>query len=111
MATTESQATEMPTLYDDRPDLNLVAAYLAAHGLSAERFSKEELTPGKKNPDFRIRKRGAIVAYCEVKAPQDDHWLGVRPDPTINRLVRFLEKATVQFNAVNPSRTELNILT
>jgi hypothetical protein len=111
----QSQATEikmrplMPTAYDEQADLDLVAAYLAAHGLSAERFSKEEMLAGK-TPDFRVRKGGAIVAYCEVKAPQDDHWLGVRRDPTNDRLVRFLRQAAAQFDAVNPSRAELNIL-
>jgi hypothetical protein len=54
----------MPTPYDERPDLDLVAAY---PGPSAERFSKEETLSGK-TPDFRVRKGGAIVAYCEVKA-------------------------------------------
>jgi hypothetical protein len=67
---------EKPTPYDEQPDLDLVAAYLAAHGLSVERFSKEETLTGK-TPDFRVRKGGAIVAYCEVKAPQDD--LGLTP--------------------------------
>jgi hypothetical protein len=99
----------MATPYDEQADLDLVVAYLEAHGLLAGRFSKEELSNGK-TPDFRVRKGGTIVAYCEVKAPQEDHWLGVRTDPTNDRLVRFLKQATAQFNAVNPSRDELNIL-
>jgi hypothetical protein len=72
----------MPTPYDEQADLDLVATYLAAHGLSTERFSKEETLTGK-TPNFRIRKGGVIVAYCEVKGPQEDHWLGVRSDPTL----------------------------
>ena len=114
---------ERPTPYDDRPDLDLVAAYLEAHGLSVERFSKEETLTGK-TPDFRVRKGGAIVAYCEVKAPQDDPWLddflrdappdaivgGARPAPTLKRLARHLKKAASQLAAVNPNQTELNIL-
>jgi hypothetical protein len=113
----------MPTPYDERADLDLVAAYLAAHGLSAERFSKEETLTGK-TPDFRVLKGGAIVAYCEVKAPQDDPWLddllrdapsdtivgGARPAPTFKRLARHLIKAASQLAAVNPNQTELNIL-
>jgi hypothetical protein len=105
----EIEAKPMPTPYDERAeqtDLDLVAAYLTALGLSAERILKQ---PGK-TPDFRVRMDGAIVAYCEVKAPQEDNWLGVRKDPTNERLVRFLKQAVEQFNAVNPSRAELNIL-
>jgi hypothetical protein len=60
----------MPTPYDEKADLNLVAAYLTAQGLSAERFSDEEMQAGK-TPDFRVRKGNAIAAYCEVKAPQE----------------------------------------
>ena len=114
---------ERPTPYDERPDLDLVAAYLEAHGLSVERFSKEETLSGK-TPDFRARKGGAIVAYCEVKAPQDDPWLDdllrcappdttvgyARSAPTFKRLARHLKKAALQLAAVNPNRTELNIL-
>jgi hypothetical protein len=114
---------ERPTPYDERRDLDLVAAYLEAHGLSVERFSKEETLSGK-TPDFRARKGGAIVAYCEVKAPQDDPWLDdllrcappdttvgyARSAPTFKRLARHLKKAALQLAAVNPNRTELNIL-
>ena len=46
---------ERPTPYDERPDLDLVAAYLEAHGLSVERFFKEETLTGK-TPDFRVRR-------------------------------------------------------
>jgi hypothetical protein len=109
--------------YDERSDLDLVAAYLAARGLSAERFSKEETLSGK-TPDFQVRKGGEIVAYCEVKAPQDDPWFDdllrdatpdkimgcARSAPTFKRLARHLKKAASQFAAVNPNRTELNIL-
>jgi hypothetical protein len=113
----------MSTPYDEQPDLDLVEAYLAARGLSAERFSQAETQSGK-TPDFRVRRGEAIVAYCEVKAPQDDPWLdnllrdappdtivgGARPDPTFKRLGRHLRNAALQFAAVNPCRTELNIL-
>jgi hypothetical protein len=97
--------------HNEQPDLDLVAAYLSTHGLSAERFAKEELPLGKNNPDFRVRKNGAVVAYCEVKSPMDEFWEGPsRPDPTFPRQVRFLKKAATQFDAFNPSRTRLNIL-
>jgi hypothetical protein len=80
--------------YDEQPDLNLVAKYFLARSLSAERFSDTE--KAGKTPDFRIRQDGLLVAYCEVKAPNDP-WLdeqlddappltivgGCRPDPCL----------------------------
>ena len=36
--------------------------------------------------------------------------MGVRRDPTNDRLVRFLKQAVAQFNAVNPSRAKFNFL-
>jgi hypothetical protein len=112
----------MHTTYDEQPDLDLVAAYLADRLLSPERFSPTETRTGR-TPDFRVRKDGEIVAYCEVKSPNDP-WLdellddappltlvgGARPDPTFNRLSRLLTKADTQFTAVNPVCAELNIL-
>jgi hypothetical protein len=114
--------TPMQKTYNEQPDLDLVAAYLADRSLSAERFSSAETQVGR-TPDFRVRKQGEVVAYCEVKSPNDP-WLddlledappltlvgGARPDPTFNRLSRLLTKADTQFTAVNPARTELNIL-
>jgi hypothetical protein len=108
--------------YDEQADLDLVAAYLADRGLSTERFSHAETQTGR-TPDFRIRQGGAVVAYCEVKAPNDP-WLdelmddappltivgGARSDPIFNRLARLLTKADTQFAAVNSDRAKLNIL-
>lgn len=110
------------TPYDEQRDLDLVAAFLADRGLSTERFSHAETQTGQ-TPDFRVRRDGEIVAYCEVKAPNDP-WLdellsnapvetivgGARSDPIFNRLARLLTKANSQFTAVNPSQVELNIL-
>jgi len=112
----------MRKTYDEQPDLDLVSAYLADRGLSTERFSQTETQAGK-TPDFRVRQAGKVLAYCEVKSPNDP-WLddlledappltivgGARPDPTFNRLSRLLSKADAQFTAVNPAREEFNIL-
>lgn len=112
----------MTKIYDEQPDLDLVSAYLAARGLSAERFSQAETQAGK-TPDFQVCQDGTLRAYCEVKSPNDP-WLddlldeappltlvgGARPDPTFNRLARLLSKADAQFTAVNPAHEELNIL-
>ena len=112
----------MPEIYNEELDLDLVSARLADRGLSAERFSQAETQAGK-TPDFRVRREGMLVAYCEVKSPNDP-WLddlleeapamtlmgGARPDPTFNRLSRLLMKADAQFAAINPTRAELNIL-
>jgi hypothetical protein len=108
--------------YDEQTDLDLVVAYLVGRGLSAERFSHAEMQTGR-TPDFRVRHDGAVVAYCEVKAPNDP-WLdgllddapattfvgGARRDPIFNRLARLLAKADTQFASVNPAHAELNIL-
>jgi len=107
---------------DEQADLDLVAAFLVGKGLSPEPFSREEMQTGR-TPDFRVRRDGEIVAYCEVKSPNDP-WLdnklraapaevivgGARPDPTFNRLARLLSKADSQFLAVNPSQIQYNIL-
>lgn len=112
----------MPEIHNEELDLDLVSACLADRGLPAERFSQAETQAGK-TPDFRVRREGMLVAYCEVKSPNDP-WLddlleearamtlmgGARPDPTFNRLSRLLMKADAQFAAVNPTRAELNIL-
>lgn len=108
--------------YNEQPDLDLVAAYFSDRGLTVERFSQAETQVGR-TPDFRARQGDQVVAYCEVKSPNDP-WLdeqlddappltivgGLRPDPIFNRLARLLSKADTQFAAVNPDRSALNIL-
>jgi hypothetical protein len=59
--------------YNEQTGLDLVTAYFAERGLAAERFSRAETLAGK-TPDFRVRQEGTVVAYCEVKAPNDP-WL------------------------------------
>ncbi len=107
---------------DEQTDLDLVVEYLVGRGLSAERFSHAEMLTGR-TPDFRVRRDGAVVAFCEVKSPNDP-WLdgllddapamtvvgGARPDPIFNRLARLIAKAETQFASVNPAHAELNIL-
>jgi hypothetical protein len=107
---------------NEQPDLALVEEYFSDRNLFVERFSDAEMQIGK-TPDFRIRQDGVLVAYCEVKSPNDP-WLdqqlddaapltlvgGCRPDPIFNRLARFLRRADLQFSAVNADRTVLNIL-
>ncbi|MGK9232211.1 hypothetical protein KXS07_10465 [Inquilinus limosus] len=108
--------------YNEQADLDLVSAYLSARGLMAKRFPQEDTQRGK-TPDFRVLRQGAVVAYCEVKAPNDP-WLddlldqappgtivgGARDDPTFNRIARHVEKAAAQFASVNADRAVINIL-
>jgi hypothetical protein len=115
-------ATKVPKQYDEGPDLALVATWLGTHGLITERFSQQETKTGK-TPDFRVKRGNSLVAYCEVKSPNDP-WLdeqlegappfavvgGGRQDPTFNRLARLINKAGEQFTAVNRDRSALNIL-
>lgn len=107
---------------DEQRDLDLVAAYLATKDLIVHRFPHTETQTGK-TPDFRVMRGEDLVAYCEVKSPNDP-WLdeqldtappgsivgGLRDDPVFNRLSRHLAKASKQFDAVNPHRTAFNIL-
>ena len=112
----------MIALMNEDADLELVSKYLLEHGLKAEHFSQAEIGHGK-TPDFRVRKDSELVAYCEVKSPNDP-WLdelldeaepgevvgGLREDPVFNRLARHISKAARQFIAVNADRSFLNVL-
>jgi hypothetical protein len=108
---------------DEEPDLKLAEELIfAPRGLTVERFSHAETVAGR-TPDFRVWRRGELVAYTEVKSPRDD-WLddqldvatpmqvvgGLRQDPTFNRIARHVEKTASQFDAVNPNRDHPNIL-
>lgn len=108
---------------DENRDLELIEELLfAPRGLQLQRFTQAETLAGK-TPDFRVFQLGNLVAFCEAKSPRDD-WLdnkldvatplqlvgGLRNDPTFNRIARHVEKAAIQFDAVNPARTLPNIL-
>jgi hypothetical protein len=113
---------KVPKQFDEQPDLTLVADWLGTHGLTTERFSQRETQTGK-TPDFRVKRGDHLLAYCEVKSPNDP-WLdeqlehapaftlvgGPRRDSTFNRLARLINKAAEQFTAVNQDRSALNVL-
>lgn len=100
-----------------------VQTYLTASGLRVERFTKAEIGPGP-TPDFRIFAGDELAFYCEVKTAQEDEWLdkqlaaappltvagGGRPDPTYNRISRYIHGAVKQFDAVNPAMDYPNVL-
>jgi hypothetical protein len=84
----------------------------------------ERLPDGKsKSPDFKLIKEGSLKAYCELKSPRDD-WVfavpndlkpgeirqEVRENSAARSLARVINKAAVQFDAVNPDRARPNIL-
>ena len=108
---------------NEEPDLDLTEELLfAGQNLQLERFDRAETVAGR-TPDFRVRRDGALVAYCEVKSPRDDFLEeqldraeqgrivgGVRSDPTFNRIARHVLKAATQFEAVNVERLVPNIL-
>jgi hypothetical protein len=108
---------------NEEPDLDLTDELLFAdNNLQLERFDRAETLAGR-TPDFRVRRDGELVAYCEVKSPRDD-WLdeqldsaapgqivgGARSDSTFNRIARHVQKAATQFEAVNDKRSVPNIL-
>lgn len=113
----------MPRGPDESADLRLVHELVfEPHSLELARFDPEETKRGP-TPDFRVYQDGALVAYCEVKSPRDD-WLnnkldhavpgelvgGLRPDPVFNRIARHVNKAALQFDAVNEKREVPNVL-
>jgi hypothetical protein len=107
---------------DEHKDLDLVSAFFTDRGLSVERFGLSDTQTGK-TPDLKVIQSGELVAFCEVKSPNDP-WLdtlldnappltivgGARNDPIFNRIARHINKATNQFCAVNPSKDKFNIL-
>jgi len=112
----------MPRAPAEQHDLDLVAAWLAARQVRAERFADAEVKAGK-TPDFRLFRDDHLVGYCEVKSPRDE-WLddllkdaapfqivgGPRDDATFNRIAGLVRKAVKQLDAVNPDRTLPNVL-
>jgi hypothetical protein len=111
--------------HQEEPDLMLVQAFFAKRGLAAERIPETTA----KTTDFKILRDTKVVAFCEVKSPQDvfpervtaailqapeGQYGGVIESGPVSRQYRCMEraaqKATAQFNAVNPSHEIPNIL-
>jgi hypothetical protein len=112
--------------HQEAVDLLLVQQFFAARGLLAQRIPE---TSSAKTTDFKILGRGALVAFCEVKSPQDvfDERLtaaileapegqyggAIEVGPTSRQYRRMkgaARQAVAQFNAVNPSHSVPNIL-
>ena len=108
---------------DEPADHKLVEQFFAERGLSAVRIPETTT----KTPDYRILKGSELVAYCEVKSPQDvfaerveDAILhgkggiietGYGNDYRQGRcLARAATKAAAQFTATNPDHAAPNIL-
>jgi hypothetical protein len=51
----------------EESDLQLVEQFFAERGLKAERIPEATT----KTPDFKILQGGDVVAFCELKSPQD----------------------------------------
>lgn len=88
-------------------------------GLSLQKIPRG----GGRTADLQVLQNGALVAYCELKSPRDE-WLdklldlakpcqivgGGRDDPIFNKIRKHANKASQQFEAVNPTRAVPNIL-
>lgn len=111
----------------EKQDLKLARQFFAERGLRAERVAEA----AQKTPDFRVLDGdGALVAYCEVKSPQDvfvervENAISAAPPGRIAGVVeqddpdsrqyrcmeRAAKKAVAQFNSVNASHSVPNIL-
>lgn len=104
-------------------DHRIVEGFFALRGLSAERIPETV----DKTPDFKIKRGAEVVAFCEVKSPQDVFVerveeairsskggiieTGYGNDYRQARCIeRAAKKAGAQFAAVNSSHTVPNIL-
>jgi hypothetical protein len=47
----------------------IVKNYFLNRGFSVSEINPKDLPPGKKSPDFIIKKNDDIKGYCEVKTP------------------------------------------
>jgi len=92
-----------------KTDENKVAEYLAAKGLYAIVFPKEERR-NRKTPDFRVFRGNALAFFCEVKSISSSTSEGYRIDPVFNRLTDDIHTAVKQFDAVNPRVETPNVL-
>jgi hypothetical protein len=109
----------------EEADLVFVEQFFAARGLIAERIP----TRTAKTTDFKILRDTEVVAFCEVKSPQDvfaervaaaiiqapeGQFGGIIESGPVSRQYRCMEraakKAAAQFNSVNPSHAIPNIL-
>lgn len=108
---------------NETADLHLVfQQLLKPQGLCLAEFTTREMQAGP-TPDRRIMRGNTVVGFCELKSPHDP-WLddqlakvppgdiagGARPDPTFNRILRQVERAAVQFDAVNAGGALPNVL-
>jgi hypothetical protein len=112
--------------HQEAVDLLLVQQFFAARGLLAKRIPE---TSSAKTTDFKILCGAALVAFCEVKSPQDvfDERLtaaileapegqyagNIEVGPTSRQYrctKRAAKQAVAQFNSVNPSHSVSNIL-
>lgn len=105
-------------------DHRIVRDFFSARGLIAEPIP--ETKTGKK-PDFEIKRGAELVAFCEVKSPQDIFTERVTNAITSGKggiietgwgndyrqtrcIDRAAQKAAAQFDAVNPFHSIPNIL-
>lgn len=107
-------------------DLRVAEQFFVARGLKAQRIPE---TSSAKTTDFKILRGAALVAFCEVKSPQDvfgERLTGailqapegryggiIETGPTSRQYKRMkgaAKQAVAQFNAVSPSRSVPNIL-
>ena len=89
---------------------DVIVAQLEAWGFRCEQFTKLEMRAGK-TPDRRVYHEQELAFLLEVKeVVRDDFAGGSRDDPRFNRLASDIHEAVKQFDAVNPSRKQVNVL-
>jgi hypothetical protein len=89
---------------------DLVVTHLERCGFRCEPFTKVEMRAGK-TPDRRVYRGDELAFLLEVKeVVEDDFHNGIRNDPHPNRLASDIHDAVKQFDAVNPTREQANVL-
>ena len=80
---------------EERVDLDIAAKLMQSHGLTPKRFTKAERRKGK-TADFRVMRGENLLAFCEVKSPQDDWAMSLS-------LLKFVGQASLVDDAMLPS--------
>ena len=105
--------------YDEAADAELMQK-LAFDGkdIVLEPYDAAALRAGK-TPDFKLRRNGELIGYCELKSPRDD-FIFEKPEPGQSvfrenlpfhrKLGGHVRKAAKQFDAVNPNHELPNIM-
>jgi hypothetical protein len=91
---------------EDKEDKKLVVHFFKNKSIQARNYPKTE----GKNPDFELYENERLFGICELKSITDYEFLGLRKDPTYNKIQDKIHKASKQFRSANSAHKSPNIL-